>query len=81
MKTDMRVNTSNLNDLIEDKFRGNITFFAETIGVDRGYLCQILKGTKKNSSPKVCNSVIAYCDAANLDYKDYIFFTIDCSNK
>ena len=38
----MRVNVDSVNQLINTKFRGNQTFFAETIQIDRCYLNQIL---------------------------------------
>lgn len=69
----MRINVTNLNRLIEDKFRGNQTFFAETAGIDRSYLNQILNNKVSDSSSKVCNSIIKYCESNNLNYKDFIF--------
>ena len=69
----MRVNISNLNKLIKEKFRGNQTFFAETIEIDRSYLNQILHNKIDNNSYKICNAIIKYCEKNNLNYKDYIF--------
>lgn len=69
----MRVNISNLNKLIKEKFRGNQTFFAETVEIDRSYLNQILHNKADNNSSKICNAIIRYCEKNNLNYKDYIF--------
>lgn len=68
----MRVNISNLNKLIEEKFRGNQTFFAETIDIDRSYLNQVLNNKVDNNSSKICNAIIRYCEKNNLNYKKYI---------
>ena len=69
----MRVNIPNLNKLIKEKFRGNRTFFAETIEINRSYLNQILNNKIENNSSKICNAIIKYCEKNNLDYKEYIF--------
>lgn len=68
----MKVNVINLNRLIEEKFRGNQTFFAETAKIDRSYLNQILNNRVSNNSPKVCNAIIKFCENNNLNYKDFI---------
>lgn len=68
----MKVNVINLNRLIEEKFRGNQTFFAETVKIDRSYLNQILNNRASNNSPKVCNAIIKFCEDNNLNYKDFI---------
>lgn len=70
----MQLNTAKVKELIKEEFRNNKTWFAETIGVSKGYLCQVLKGTKKASSQKICNAIIGYCKSNNLNFKDYIFF-------
>ena len=41
------------NELIEKEYRGNKTMFAEKIGVDAHYFCQVLRGKASNSSPKI----------------------------
>lgn len=69
----MRVNIVTLNRLIEEKFRGNQTFFAETIEIDRCYLNQVLNNKGNMNSSKICNAVIRYCEKNDLNYKDYIF--------
>lgn len=69
----MKVNIANLNKLIEEKYRGNKTFFAEIAEIDRSYLNQMLNNKVSNNSPKICNAIIRYCEKNNLNYKDYIF--------
>ena len=69
----MRVNVSNLLNLIEVRYRGNQSFFAEDAEIDRCYLNQLLNGKIDNNSAKICNKIIRYCERNNLNYKDYIF--------
>ena len=69
----MKINVEKVKELIEDKFRGNLSFFAETIGIDRSYLHQIFNKQKNENSPKTCNAIIKYCEKNNLKYEDYIF--------
>lgn len=69
----MKINVGKIEELINSKFRGNLSFFAETIGIDRSYLYQILHKQKNKNSPKVCNAIIKYCEKNNLKYEDYIF--------
>ena len=69
----MKINIQKLQKLIKEKYRGNQTFFAEDVNIDRSYLNQLLNGKITNNSPKVCNAVINYCEKNNLDYKEYIF--------
>lgn len=71
----MRLNIVAILQLIEEKFRGNESFFAETIGVDRSYLNKILHKKVIDHSPKVCLGVIKYCMENNLNCKNYIFLT------
>ena len=70
----MEVNIEKIKELIKLRFRGNQTFFAETIGIDRHYLNQILLKKQKASSPKLCNAIIGYCITNKLKKEDYIFF-------
>lgn len=69
----MKVNIPNLLKLIEEKYRGNQSFFAEDAEIDRSYLNLLMNGKIESSSPKICNSIIRYCENNNLDYRDYIF--------
>lgn len=70
----MEINIEKTKELIDEKFRGNQTFFAETIGFDRHYLNQILLKKQKPSSPKLCDAIINYCIVNKLKKEDYIFF-------
>ncbi len=69
----MEVNIIKTRELIKTNFRGNLSFFAETIGIDKSYLYQIFNSKRNKKSPKVCNAIIRYCEKNNLNYKDYIF--------
>lgn len=69
----MKVNIQALQELIEKKYRGNQSFFAEEAKIDRSYLNQLLNGKINNNSPKICNSIIDYCEKNKLNYKIYIF--------
>ena len=73
----MEVNIEKVKELINEKFRGNQTFFAETLGIDRHYLNQILLKKQKASSPKLCRAIIQYCLNNKLKKEDYIFFIIN----
>ncbi len=69
----MKINIQKLQELIEEKYRSNQTFFAEDADIDRSYLNQLLNGKITNSSPKICNAIINYCEKNKLDYREYIF--------
>ena len=71
----MEVNVEKIKQLIDEKYRGNQTFFAETIGFDRHYLNLILNKKIKATSPKLCRAIINYCIINKLKKEDYIFFT------
>ncbi len=69
----MQVNIKNLKKLIDEKYRGNNSFFADEAQINRCYLSQLLNGSISNNSPKICNDIIKYCEKNNLDFKEYIF--------
>lgn len=69
----MQVKIKNLKKLIDEKYRGNKSFFADEAQIDRSYLSQLLNGSISSNSPKMCNAIIRYCEKNNLDFKDYIF--------
>ncbi len=71
----MKINKKMLSLLIEEKFDNNKTKFAETIGISREYLTNILNEKKDNDSAKLCNAVLSFCECNNLNYKDYIFLS------
>lgn len=69
----MQVNIENLKKLIDEKYRGNNSFFADEAHINRSYLSQLLNGSISNNSPKICNDLIKYCEKNNLNFKEYIF--------
>lgn len=48
----MRLNIEAINKLIESQYRGNTTWFADEIGVNRSYLTMILMVSKKMTALK-----------------------------
>lgn len=68
-----RINVDEVNRLIEEKFRGNKTWFAEEIGVDASYVNQVLNKKAIDHSPKILNGFMKYCEHNNIDIKPYIF--------
>lgn len=71
----MRLNIEATRQLIKEKYRNNKAWFAEELGVDRGYFSQILNEKCASTSKKVCDSMIIYCQKNNLNYLEYIFLT------
>lgn len=69
----LRINIDAVKQLIKEKFRGNKSWFAETIGVDPSYLNQVLNHKKIDHSPKIVKGILKYCEDNNLDSKAYIF--------
>lgn len=69
----LRVNIEAVLKLIEERFRNNKSFFAETIGVDPSYLNSVLNKKAIDHSPKICNGIVRYCKQNNLNETDYIF--------
>ena len=70
----MKIKTEKVNELIEKEYRGNKTMFAEKIGVDAHYFCQVLRGKASNSSPKIIKGIANYCKKNQLDCNNYISF-------
>lgn len=69
----MRVNIEEVKKLISERFRNNISWFAEAIGMDATYVSTILNNPKRSTSDKFCNLLIKYCELNNLDFRKYIF--------
>lgn len=63
-----------LQELIKNDFRGNKSWFAEEIGIDKSYLNEILNKRKSASSNKLCLSIIKWCVKTRRDYRNYIIF-------
>lgn len=68
----MKVNVSNLQSFIKEKYRGNYSFFAEEAEIERSYFNQLMNGKVSNTSPKICNAIIRYCEKNNINYKEFI---------
>lgn len=69
----MKLNIPAIKELINVKYRGNQSFFADEIDIAVSYLNQILNGRRNDNSSRVCNNIIVYCEKNNMDYKKYIF--------
>lgn len=69
----MKVNIENLKELIKNMFNNNKSKFAETIGVSREYVTNVLNQKQEADSAKLCNAIILFCETNGLDYRQYIF--------
>lgn len=70
----MEVNVESVKLLIEDEFRGNESWFAEEIGVNRSYLNLVLNKKKSARSFKICLALITFCKKEKKDCGKYINF-------
>ena len=68
-----RIDVNAVNTLVNEKFRGNKSWFAEEIGVDVSYVNQILNKKAIDHSPTMVKAIMKYCNENNLDEKKYIF--------
>lgn len=68
----MKVNVIAVQALINERFRGNQTWFAEEINVAPAYVSRVLNNKVEGNSDKVCNGIIRYCELHNLDFRKYI---------
>lgn len=69
----MKPNTDELQKLVDDKFAGNKSDFANAIGVDRGQVSKILKdGTCAGSL--FFGGLLSYCERERLDFRKFIFY-------
>lgn len=69
----MKVNIPKLEELIQMKFNGNKTKFAESIGISREYISKLFNEKNEKNSAKICNAIILYCENNELNYRNYIF--------
>lgn len=69
----MRINVEAVNKLVDDEYRGNKSWLAEEVGVDKSYLNQILNKKVTNHSPKAIKGLLKVCERKKLDPKKYIF--------
>lgn len=63
-----------VNSFIKENFNDNKAYFADEIRVNRSLLSNVLNKKIKNSSPKVCNAIIAFCNKKNVDVNKFIIF-------
>ncbi len=70
----MEANIEALEKLIESDFRGNESWFAEELGINRSYLNGIINRRKSARSDKLCLLIIKWCEKTGKDYKNYITF-------
>lgn len=70
----MEVDIKAINELIQNKYRGNQSWFANDINVNVSYLNEILNRRKSSKSNKLCLAIIKYCEKKSINYKKYIIF-------
>lgn len=70
----MEVNIEAIQGLIDEKFRSNVSWFADEIQVDKTYVASILKHKRNAKSNKLIVGIINYCKKNNLNYENYIIF-------
>lgn len=71
----MKVNIKALEELLQKKFGGNQTAFAEATGLDRTHVNKVFRNKGKGAGSIFCGAIIKYCNENNLDYKNYIFLS------
>lgn len=69
----MEINIEELEQLLEEKFNGNQTAFAEAMGLERTHVNKVFKNKGKGAGAMFCGAIIKYCNSNNLDYQKYIF--------
>ncbi|MBP3464085.1 MAG: hypothetical protein J6K45_06370 [Clostridia bacterium] len=70
----MEVDINAVNELIQEEYRGNQTWFSEEIGINVSYFNEILNGKKSPKSNKLCTAMIKFCEKTKRNYKKYIIF-------
>ena len=69
----MEINIIELEKLLKERFGGNQTDFAETMGLERTHVNKVFKSKGKGAGAVFCGAVIKYCNINNLNYQNYIF--------
>lgn len=69
----MEVNIEALKQLLKEKFNGNQTAFAESMGIERTHVNKVFRNNGKGAGALFCGAIIKYCNKNNLDYEKYIF--------
>lgn len=67
----MEIKKEILLKLIQDRFRDNQGYFADSIGISREHVNRLLnsKTTEIIKSEKLCNNLIAYCISNEWEYQ------------
>jgi len=69
----MHPNINAINNLIQEKFKGNKAAFALVLGINRSHVSLILNNKGKGAGAVFLGALINYCQKEGLDFKDYIF--------
>ena len=69
----MNPNIQAIKSLIDNKFNGNKTAFAEEIGVNRSQISMIINQEGKGAGSIFYGGLFAYCDREGLNFREYIF--------
>ena len=69
----MEVNIKALEKLLNEKFGGNQTAFAEAMELERSHVNKVFKNKGKGAGAVFCGAIIKYCNNNNLNYQEYIF--------
>lgn len=72
MKLKPKPNVEKIKELIDKKFNGNQSKFAQAIGVERSQVSRILKNGK-GAGAMFFGGLMKYCEQEGLQFKDYIF--------
>lgn len=70
----MKLNMEALKILLKSKFGGNQSEMARALDIERTHLNKVFNDDGKGAGATVCGALIKYCNANNLNYKDYIHF-------
>lgn len=70
----MEINVRAVQELINERFRGNVSWFAEEIEVDKTYVAALLNHKREANSNKIIVGIIAYCKKNNLNHEKYVIF-------
>lgn len=68
------INTDKIKELINRKYRGNISWFADDLNINSSYLSTLLNKNQKIRSDKLTVSIILYCKNNKLNYQDFLIF-------
>ena len=56
----MQIKVNAIQNLIDERFRGKLSYFVAELNVDYSYMNQIMNKRKPATSKKVCEKVIKY---------------------